>query len=160
MFFHQSTWLEGIWKRVIQGCISSNIFENRPTSLGEKEFCMDPNILKEFWWGNWEDVFCEVSSPLTHWLLRRRCWRTKGDHNNSPWAFVLRWTKNGIKTPSIKQILFQWCFFQSSATDVSTVVCIRKGLTPFPTYKHFLTHLHQTTFEIRVAIEEIVHINN
>ena len=33
MFFDQSTWLEGIWRK-----ISTKLFENLPTSLGEEEF--------------------------------------------------------------------------------------------------------------------------
>ena len=38
------------------------------------EFCMDLKHLKEIWWCHWEDAFCEVSSQLTHWLLRRKSW--------------------------------------------------------------------------------------
>ena len=75
------------WRNLIESHIS--FFR-----LVAMEFCMNPNNLKAFWWGHWEDAFCEVSSSrLTHWLQSRRCWRTtedarrtKGDHNNSPWA--------------------------------------------------------------------------
>ena len=89
MFFNHSTWLEGIWYRVIQGTIPQNYlkicqpvleknnFEVFFVSLPWKpEFCMDPKNLKEFWLGHREDAFCEVLFQLTHWLLRRRCWHT------------------------------------------------------------------------------------
>ena len=73
------------WRNLIEGHprnIFTKLFENLPTSLGEEEvffislpwkpeFCMDPKNFKEFWWGHWEDAFCEVSSQLTHRLTHR-----------------------------------------------------------------------------------------
>ena len=88
MFLDQSTWLEGIWEGHPRNICRTKI-ENWPTSLGDEDFfrfvAMETRILhgskylKEFCWGHWEDAFCEVSSQLTHWLLKRRCWRTTHD---------------------------------------------------------------------------------
>ena len=74
------------WRNLIGGHLrnisaSANRFGRKRIFVSlpwKPEFCMDPKKWKKFWWGHWEDAFCEVSPQLTHWLLKR-CWRTTDD---------------------------------------------------------------------------------
>ena len=97
--FREEDFLSFHYSHIMQNSPPPGSHVFRPINMAWRNFAWIPKNLRNS--GHWEDAFYEVSYQLTHWLLRRRSWcttatdgrRTKGDHNNSPWA-KLRWAKN------------------------------------------------------------------
>ena len=126
MFFDQSTWLEGIWLRVIQGTFLQNYLK----------ICQ-PVWEKKNYWSFCRFVAMETrilhgSQKFEGILVRslRGCFlgsfiptdplvteenklsddgrRTIGDHNNSPWALRAQVSEKAVVTVALRGAQFIW----------------------------------------------------